>query len=52
MRIRGSDVDSTGVGQGLSQMGGYWGGTLEVKVVVVVCGLLAILDQDIKVQGP
>ena len=47
MRIHGGDVNSTGVDQGLSQMGGYWGGTLEAKVVVVVCELLAILGQDV-----
>ena len=43
----GDGVDPTRVGRGLSQMGGYWGGTLEAKVVVVVCGLLATLDWDV-----
>ena len=43
----GDDAGPTRVDQGLFQMGGYWGGTLEVKVVVVVHGLLAILGQDV-----
>ena len=43
----GDGVDPTRVGRGLSQMGGYWGGTLEAKVVVVVCGLLATLGRDV-----
>ena len=43
----GDGVDPTRVDQGLSRMGGYWGGTLEAKVVVAVRGLLAILDRDV-----
>ena len=43
----GDGVEPTRVDQGLSQMGGYWGGTLEAKVVAVVCGLLAALDQGV-----
>ena len=43
----GDGVDPTRVGQELSQMGGYWGGTLEAKVVVVVRGLLVVLGQDV-----
>ena len=46
MRIHGGDADSTEVDRGLSQMGGYWGGTLEAKVVMVVCELLVVLGQD------
>ena len=43
----GDDAGPTRVGRGLSQTGGYWGGTLEAKVVVVLCGLLATLGQDV-----
>ena len=43
----GDGVGPTRVGQGLSQMGGYWGGTLEARVVGVLCGLLATLGQDV-----
>ena len=43
----GDDVDPTRVDQELSRMGGYWGGILEAKVVVVVCVLLVILGQDV-----
>ena len=46
MLFLGDGVDPTRVDQGLSQMGGYWGGISEAKVVVAVYGLLAILDQD------
>ena len=42
----GGDVDPTRVDQELSRMGGYWGGILEAKVVMVVCGLLATLGRD------
>ena len=45
MKVHNGDVNSTEVVQGLFQMGGYWGGTLGAKVIVVVSGLLVVLDQ-------
>ena len=43
----GDGVDPTRVDQGLARKGGYWGGTLEAKVVMAVCGLLVVLGQDV-----
>ena len=47
MLFLGDGVDPTRVGQGLFRRGDCWGGTMGAKVVVAVCGLLAILGRDV-----
>jgi len=48
MRNHSGDVGSIRVVRGLSQRGGYWGGILGVKAVVVVVGLLVTPIQGVE----